>query len=115
MPDPHYAPSGTLTTEQGLYLQTAANIVYDLAPPTEDATAEEEEAYELKAAGAELLVYNWLQSTGGGTITSESARGLSASYGAFAPVREMVKGAMGDSFVDAAGVAASTGYIEDFR
>lgn len=114
MADPYYISETTLTAEEEIYLRIAANIVQRLAPLDTELTGETLDDYEVRAADAEYLVWTWLINTTGGSITSDSVAGLSASYTQFAVVREMVSGAMGDYYVDAAG-SANLGYIEDFR
>jgi hypothetical protein len=112
MAEPRYSPAGTLTTEDALYLQIAADTVARLAPLPDDLTSLELEDYELRALGAEFLVYTWLSNTTGGSVTSESVSGLSASYAQFGVVQGLVSSAMGDYYTGTA--AANTGYIQDF-
>jgi hypothetical protein len=114
MAEPRYSPAGTLTTEDALYLQIAADTVERLAPLPDDLTSAEEEDYEIRATGAEFLVYTWLSNTTGGSVTSESVSGLSASYAQFTAVQSLVLGAMGDYYTGGVSTAANTGYIQDF-
>lgn len=110
MPPPYYSPDDP-TAEQTLYAQAASAYVQDLAPVPDP----EPDDYADKAEAAEFLVYNYLVGTSGALVTSESARGVSASYATIAAIAALIAPVMGEYFEGpASGVAANTGYVEDF-
>lgn len=77
------------------YLEIASAIVQELAPVPEP----EPDDYAPKARAAERLVFNWISSTSGGSLTSKSIAGtISFSFSDQKVVRRMVKGVMGDYY-----------------
>ena len=110
MPEPHYSPP-TTDANGGLYAVAAAAIVADLAPAPDPETEDYIEAAEV----AEFLVYNHLKLTGGASVTSKSARGLSASFTDIEKVKALVAPVMGDYFTGTTvGAGSNTAYVEDF-
>lgn len=78
------------------YLLIASNIVQQLAPVPVVLPVPSD--YAPKARAAERLVFNWITSTSGGTVTSEGISGISSSYAEQKVVRSMVRGVMGDYY-----------------
>lgn len=107
---PYYDPA-TAESEEEHYLNVAADIVAELAPPPEPETLE----YQDKAARAERLLLNWLTATKGGTLTAKggipSATG-SKTFSEMKVVRSIVRGSMGEFYTG--GSVASVGYVGAF-
>lgn len=109
MPAPYYNPPDPSAADE-LYSRAAAGYVQDLAPvPSPEPTD-----YAAKAEAAEFLVYNYLRSTGGGVITSQSRSGLSVSYADVAKIAAIIAPVMGEYFEGPQASSVNTGYIEDF-
>ena len=73
------------------YAAIAADAVQKLAPVPTPVPAD----YPGRAARAERLILNWLQSTSGGLLTSGGASGLSAGFAGMPEVKAIVASSMG--------------------
>lgn len=104
---PYYDPA-TAESEEQHYLNVAADIVADLAPPPDSETTE----YQDKAARAERLLLNYLSSTSGASLTSVGGRSGSLSFTQMEAVRNIVASSMSAYYTG--GSVASTGYVGIF-
>lgn len=77
---PAFDPATAATPEE-LYAGVATDLVEKYAPEPDPLPSPD--TYTPKAKRAQQLIYNWLMSTSGGTVSSESLSGLgSTSYDA---------------------------------
>jgi hypothetical protein len=106
---PYYTPPDASATDL-LYSQAAAGYVQDLAPVPDPEPSD----YADKAEAAEFLVYNYLKSTGGASVTSESRSGLSRSYASISEIAALIAPVMGEYYEGPQASSANTGYVEDF-
>lgn len=103
--DPDNYTDADATAED--YLQTASDIVASLAPPPAPPPLPED--YPARAARAERLVYNWLVSTRGGTLTGKGGIPGATGSKSFAEqrvVQNIVKNAMGPYYVSGSSAPA---------
>jgi hypothetical protein len=107
MPDPYYEPPPT-DTNGVLYSRVAAGHVQGLAPVPTPAPSD----YADLAEAAEFMVYNYLKSTGGGQIKSQSRSGLSVTFADFEVIKALIEPVMGEYYEGS--TSGHIGYIEDF-
>ena len=113
MPGPYFdaAFAGTEAEDNATYFGTvAAAYVQNVAPVPDP----EPDDYADLAAAAEYMIYKYLVRTSGGSLKSQSARGLSASYGDIGAVEALIPSVMGEYYEGPESASHNTGYTEDY-